>query len=94
MKPAERKLAIKALREQLDVLRIACESYCREFDEEASNRVKQSLIAHRWDVALKARRSLQFVLDCLVVEAHTESSEIKETSEITETSEIKETSGI
>jgi hypothetical protein len=75
LNPAERKLAIKALREQLDVLRIACEGYCREFDEETSNREQQSLLAHRWDVALKARRSLQFVLDCLELEAQKETPE-------------------
>ncbi len=76
MKPAERKLAIKALQGQLAELKIACDGYAKEFEEEAMNRKEQSLIAHRWDIALKERRTLKFVLDCLELEEHKETKEI------------------
>lgn len=65
MDPAERKLTIKTLQGQLALLKIACDSLSREFDQETSNRAKQALAAERWGGALNERRALQFVLDCL-----------------------------
>ncbi len=65
MEPAERKLTIKTLQGKLAALKIACDSFSKEFDQETSNRAKQALAAERWDSALKESRALQFVLDCL-----------------------------
>jgi hypothetical protein len=66
--PTERKLTIKGLQEQLALLKVACNNYSKEFDEARLHQDRQSLIARRWDKALKESRALQFVLDSLEIE--------------------------
>ena len=68
MDPTDRKLTIKGLQEQLALLKIACNNYSREFDEARLDQDRQSLIARRWDKALKDSRALQSILDGLEIE--------------------------
>ena len=68
MDPTDRKLTIKGLQEQLALLKIACNNYSKEVDEARLHQDRQSLIARRWDKALKESRALQFVLDSLEIE--------------------------
>jgi len=63
LEQAERKLTLKTLQGQLALLKIACDGFSREFDEETSDREQQARVANKWDAALKECRALQFVLD-------------------------------
>ncbi len=65
MDPAVRKLTIQTLRGRVALLKIACDSYSKEFNEGTLNQEQMSLISRQWDFALKEMHSLQFMLESL-----------------------------
>lgn len=75
MDPAARKLTIQTLKGRVALLKIACDSYSKEFNEETLNQEQLSLISRQWDFALKEMHSLQFMLESLELEEREQTPE-------------------
>lgn len=65
MEKVIRKQRIETLQSLLTMLKIECNGYAEQFDDETLDQKQKSEIAHRWDAALKERRSLQSTLNHL-----------------------------
>jgi hypothetical protein len=62
MDQATRKLTIATLKDRVELLKIACDAYYRDFKGETLTSSQRSEVAHKWDTALKEWRSLRSTL--------------------------------
>lgn len=75
MDRAARKLTIQTLKGRVALLKIVCDSYSKEFNEETLNQEQKSLINLRWDIALKEMHSLQLMLESLELDEREQTPE-------------------
>jgi hypothetical protein len=65
VKPAIRKLTIKSLHGQMEILKFVRDDCAMQFEDGKLDQGQKSVIAQRWDAALKESRSLLLTLDRL-----------------------------